>query len=119
MPELNAQIKDKRISLSFKATATPGNEQSMQQRQVNVLFWVTESKVMGVQAGEGPNYLHNHILRGHLNGIWGENYPLGTQLETTKDFPKKVLIPQNCELIAIVLDAQTKEFLNAAKVKLQ
>ncbi len=116
---LNAQIKDKRIALSFKSTPTPDHEQAMAQREVNVLFWVTENKVMGYQAGEGYNFVHNHILRGYLNTLWGERYTFGKQIETVKDFPEKVLQPQHCELIAIILDAKTLEFLDAVKVNLQ
>lgn len=91
---------------------------SINSRKLNVLFWITENNIIGYQANRSQNYVHNHILRGSLNGIWGETYILGNKLHLKKDLPYKVQNAANCDLIAIVLDAETKEFLDAVKVKL-
>ncbi|WP_420187946.1 Omp28 family outer membrane lipoprotein [Bacteroides pyogenes] len=116
--ELKAKVNARSVELSFKATAVKGKEGELGSRKLNVLFWVTENGLQGYQAGEGYDFIHNHILRGYLNGLWGEEYALNTKIDMQKGLPEKVLVPQNCELIAIVLDAETKEFLDAVKVKL-
>lgn len=115
---LQAKLILRNVELSFKAKAIKGKEGELGSRKLNVLFWVTENGLQSYQAGEGHDFIHNHILRGYLNGLWGQKYTLNSEIKIQKELPPKVIVPQNCDLIAIVLDAETKEFLDAVKVKL-
>ncbi|MDY5352462.1 MAG: Omp28-related outer membrane protein, partial [Bacteroides pyogenes] len=115
--DISARRQERSVEFSF--LSKPKNDtQAMNSRKLNVLFWITENNIIGYQANRSQNYVHNHILRGSLNGIWGETYILGNKLHLKKDLPYKVQNAANCDLIAIVLDAETKEFLDVVKVKL-
>ena len=85
---------------------------------LNVLFLVIENNVVGPQSRLGENYNHMHILRGALNGQWGEKYELGTKYIRSFALPAKVKNRSNCEVVAIVLKAEgDKEFIDAVKVE--
>ena len=102
--------------------------------EVNVLFWVIQNDMEGYQAGTSGTYTHQHVYRGSLNGDWGETYTVGSAHSKTYSLPmihyfdptltpkgiKKELVaqvkPDDCEIIAIILDAKTKVFLDAVKV---
>lgn len=118
--DISARRQERSVEFSF--LSKPKNDtqamSSINSRKLNVLFWITENNIIGYQANRSQNYVHNHILRGSLNGIWGETYILGNKLHLKKDLPYKVQNAANCDLIAIVLDAETKEFLDVVKVKL-
>ncbi len=116
--ELKASRKNRSVELSFKATTLQGKESELANRSLNVLFWITENNLKGFQTGKGTGFVHNHILRGYLNGLWGEQYTMDTTVTLTKELPEKVRSAEHCELIAIVLDANTTEFIDAVKVKL-
>lgn len=118
--ELQAKVNanTRSVDFSFKATAVKGKESEFGSRKLNVLFWVTENNLKGYQNGKGLDFIHNHILRGYLNDVWGEAYALNTRINMQKELPGKVRVPRNCELIAIVLDADTKEFLDVVKTAL-
>ncbi|MGR4837706.1 Omp28-related outer membrane protein [Bacteroides sp. 260] len=118
--ELQAKVNTntRNVEFSFKAAALKGKESELGSRKLNVLFWVTENNLKGYQNGKGLDFIHNHILRGYLNDVWGEAYALNTRIDMQKELPGKVRVPRNCELIAIVLDADTKEFLDVVKTAL-
>ncbi len=117
---LQAKAEGTNVTLSFTSKTTQAATETFRNRKLNLLFWVVENNVKGFQTyTEDPqNFIHNHILRGALNGFWGETYTPGSEVRMSKPLPSTVKEVKNCELIGIVLDADTKEFLDAVKVKL-
>jgi len=62
-----------------------------------------------------------HVLRGSMNGSWGEqiasNPAAGFALNKvyTADFEGKGWVPGHCSVIAFISDAETREVLHVAK----
>lgn len=73
-----------------------------------------------------PDYVHRHVLRGAVNGTWGEDVvPAGTAAESTfsvavSAFPLK---PEwnvtNCYLVAYVYQTSSKEVMQVAQQKIR
>lgn len=120
LSRLTATRTDRNISLSFSSQLVGEGVTAYAEKSLAVLFWVLEDGIKAYQANteEGNEFVHNHVLRGALNGTWGQTYSPGSHLQLRYTMPGKVLIPGNCELMAIILDADTKVFLDAVKVKL-
>lgn len=84
----------------------------------NITLYLTEDHVIDWQLNnqanppDVPNYDHRHVLRGALNGTWGEPFMgTGTQVGDTVSLtfshplppaPATVLDPDNCALVAYV-----------------
>lgn len=133
-------VEDYKVTLSFKSEnfASSAKKTIEGHDKLQVLFWVIQNNMRGFQSRIGDNYMHQHIYRGSLNGDWGQEYVLGETIQDTFSLPivtvpdysyqpvggekrrtKDVRVePKDCEVIAIVLDANTKVFLDAVKVKL-
>lgn len=84
-------------------------------------IWVTESNIIAPQIlpnGQINNtYVHNHVLRGAINGTWGESIDLiyekemvKTQISYRLDSAWK---PENCSIIAFVYRDDTKAVLQS------
>lgn len=108
--------------VSFDATITAKGEIS---GNVSVIYWLIEDGIVGTQNYEGTyvsDYVHNHVLRKSLNGLWGEN----TIVSVGNDYQKayKFTITeekwnmQNCSIVAVVIDSDTKEILTANQIEL-
>ncbi len=67
------------------------------------------------------HYLFMHMLRGSLNGSWGEGVATNPAAAATLnrtytcDFKGKGWVPGHCSVIAFISDAETREVLQAAK----
>ena len=94
-----------------------------------LIVCVTQNNIIAPQKNNDPevgpypidsNYVHNHVLRGSLNGDWGENLVtnavvgVGTTVvkEYSCDFPDE-WIPKDCNIVAFVYDDETKKVLQA------
>lgn len=91
---------------------------------------VTENGIVKPQLNNGvivPNYTHNHVLRGTLNGNYGvrltndglvakgDTYLKGYQVSLRdKDW-----VASNCSIVAYLIDMETKEIIQATEVKVQ
>lgn len=72
-------------------------------------------------------YVHNHVLRTGINGNYGEYISLGGILIKdyeylygySLDFSEKDWNPDNCSIIAILLDQQNKKVLQVEKTKVK
>ncbi len=90
---------------------------------------VTQNNIIAPQKNNNPEiaptpidttYVHNHVLRGTLNGTWGEDLvtnsvvSLGTSVvkEYSYQFPDE-WIPEDCNIVAFIYDDETKEVLQA------
>lgn len=73
------------------------------------------------------DYVHNHVLRAGINGNYGEHIsPEGLMSKDSSylygysiDFNGTDWMPENCSVIAILLDESSKEVLQVEKVKVK
>lgn len=108
------------LKISYISQNTDAGKGKFKDKKLNLMIWIVENNLKGYQThtSEKYDFIHNHILRGPINGLWGESYSLGTELSLNKKMAPNVLNPENCELIAILLEEDTKHFVDALKVKL-
>ncbi len=103
---------DKDISLNYIANKV--NNAELNGRELNILFWLVEDGLIGYQYAIGSDYIHNNVLRGPLgDSYFGEQYNLNTNFAKTYKLPSKIKNIKNCKIIAILVDANTHEFLDA------
>lgn len=73
------------------------------------------------------DYVHNHVLRAGINGNYGEHIsPEGLMSKDSSylygysiDFNGTDWVPENCSVIAILLDESSKEVLQVEKTKVK
>ena len=100
--------------------------------QFNLLVCITEDSLVAAQANNDPtigpvpidtNYVNNHVLRGAVNGAWGEllsdsdivtgfDYINTFQITLPADW-----VPKHCHVVAFVYDNQVKSLLQVAEEK--
>ncbi len=108
----NVETVEARYKVTATSTASPSN--------IKIQLWVIENDIEGIpQAGveNNSNYKHQHVLRGALNGTWGENIQLNQALHCKKVISKIDMI-ENCKVVAFVYDAKTMEVYEAKEVKI-
>jgi len=102
-------------------------------RKLSLVAYVIEDGIVGWQFDydsnpqEIGNYVHNHVLRTSLNGVFGENVKTdGSQLSAGDVFEKsysKVVKSdwniENCKVVVFVFDTDTKEILQAEVVDVE
>lgn len=114
----NADSKE----VSFEATISAKGDVAA---NTSVIYWLVEDGIVGTQNYYGTyinDYKHNHVLRKSLNGLWGEN----ATATVGNDFHKayKFAIAenkwnmQNCSIVAVIINSDTKEILTAGKIEL-
>ncbi len=103
--------------------------------QVNVCVFVTESGIISAQknnnesVGDVPDildYEHKHMLRGSMNGTWGE--PVSSEaIEVENTYTKNYTgfsiednwNPANMSIVAFIYDQTTQEVLQVEEVHVQ
>lgn len=96
----------------------------------NITIYLTEDSVVADQIDNTQtpshvhDYLHRHVLRGTVNGIWGEpiiavSASAGDSLSSAFDFtlPANVINAGHCSLIAYVYDVASNEILQVVERK--
>lgn len=94
-----------------------------------LIVCVTQDNIIAPQKNKNPevgptpidtNYVHNHVLRGSLNGSWGENIVTSTVVSAGTSITKEyshvfpdAWIPEDCHLVAFIYDEATKQVLQA------
>ena len=90
----------------------------------SLVMWLVESGMVGSQnthEGIVRDYVHNHALRECLNGLWGDALGVVTAKAVEKSYSVVVneeYVPENCAVVAVVVDTDTHEVLQAAEVAL-
>lgn len=101
-------------------------------RNLNLMVVLTESGVVSPQKNNkaeiGPvpiitDYVHNHILRGDINGL--EGTPVAVTDSSHPDVIEKTFNhtidgnfnAQNCTVVAFIYDVETQEILQAAELQ--
>lgn len=103
-------------------------------RNINLLVLITEDSIIqpqyNVKASIGPtpiiyDYVHNHVLRGTVNGNWGVSVRKAVSSvnePVIKSFGVKFtgfnvneMNPENCHVVAILFDIDSKEVLQVTE----
>lgn len=82
----------------------------------SVLVWIMENGIIGPQVSGSEtirDYTHNHVLRGALNGDWGEQ--LGSYFETEQEVKGSTSMTlsekwkaENCQIVVFVYQTSSK-----------
>ena len=94
---------------------------------VSLAVYFTEDSIIQWQKDgitDVPNYVHNHVLRGSLNGTYGES--LGVQsagTEITRSYSGTLTpsdaVAEHVHLVAILMKETTKEIIQVEEVELK
>jgi hypothetical protein len=91
----------------------------------SLVLCVTESHIIDWQTvgtGNISDYEHNHVLRGMLNGAWGESIGTITKDEITSySFPLSLesnWVKENCNVVAYIYNTSTKYIVQAEEIHL-
>ncbi|MDR1543533.1 MAG: Omp28 family outer membrane lipoprotein [Prevotellaceae bacterium] len=91
----------------------------------SLILLITESKLIGAQMNGGSvvsDYEHNHVLRDAINGVWGEPFSAPAKdnyIEKIAEYqPDSSWILQNCEIVGVIINTQTKEAITAVGMKI-
>ena len=120
--EVSTAFADSAISADIKLRS-----EVVTSRKLSLVAYVIEDGIVGWQFDyestpqEIGNYVHNHVLRTSLNGVFGEdvkadNAQLSAGDVIEKSYSKAVRSDwnvANCKVIAFVYDTDTKEILQA------
>lgn len=120
------------VTVHFKALPNDGMTPP---QDVQVLFLLVQSNMIAYQVNRSDSYSHQHVLRRGLNNqmidedwqrwTWGDKYSLGKEfsatykLEDARRTGSLPIVPKDCEVIALLLDAKTKRVLNATSASLK
>lgn len=135
-PKVNISIKNKTFTESTKTLAFTAEIDYLEAgfSDYHIVGWITEDGMVGTQTdnrktpSDVENYVFKHVLRGSINGTWGEqlsqtDVPLGAKI--SKDFSftfpaNRNWVPDSCDLIVYVhRHATTKEILQVVKTEVK
>lgn len=87
---------------------------------VSLQMWLVESNIVATQIGGGNDYVHNHVFRKGLNALWGDELGNVTaEMEKTYSFDiDSRYVVDNCSVVAVLINTETKEVLQVAEVAL-
>lgn len=98
----------------------------------NLTVYLLEDSVVDAQVDNRVSppdvldYMHRHVLRGNVNGTWGETVVTGSAaagdtVTVTHSYvlPANVLVPAKCSLVAYVYRLDNYEVLQAEERKIQ
>lgn len=97
-----------------------GNSENLP-KDLMLQVWVIEDGITGIPqegAEDKYNYVHNHVLRGSLNGVWGEVVTLDKEVSYTRSL-ENINDVQKCHLVAFVYDSNTMEVYEATSVNIK
>lgn len=111
---------DRNLTVDYKVTFSDDINESL-----SVAVWIVENNIPGTQMMPGgkknEDYIHNHVLRGSLNGTWGEN--IGRSFTSTSEVngTASMTIPdnwvaKNCEVVVIAFQDNDKYTQQAISV---
>ena len=91
-----------------------------------LILWLVEDGIVGYQNDGGTprnDYVHNHVLRTSINGLWGESISLSTAGTVDKTLSYEVKNDkwkiENCSVVGVVINTDTKEIITAGTAKVQ
>lgn len=96
---------------------------NFESKNTKLLIWLTEDNVIGYQVDrtdKKEDFVHNHLFRGALNGVWGENYEIGKVYTLNAQLPASVLNTAkenlaNLKIVAFVYNETNKSIIETIK----
>lgn len=86
--------------------------------KANLQVWITESNIVSFQKmpdnSVNARYVHNHVLRGAINGSWGETIALESGVEKSVTYHYAVpsaWVAENLSIVAFVYDSNSNEVI--------
>lgn len=90
-------------------------------------LWLIENRIIAPQFTKGASgvnleYEHNHVLRGAINGVWGEVVPeLNIENEFTTEITNNYTINpnfniNNCTIVGFLYNPGTKEIIQSQEI---
>lgn len=142
-PNTWGDIAAERLSEAAKVTITISNDFDTDNKELTtsinaefissttgnykVIVCVTQNNIIAPQKNNDVNigptpidsvYVHNHVLRGSLNGSWGEDLNTNGSVDIGTKFDKQYVhtfpadwIPTDCQVVAFVYNEESKEVL--------
>ncbi|MDR2824662.1 MAG: Omp28 family outer membrane lipoprotein [Prevotellaceae bacterium] len=123
----NYSEADKTFSVKseIKATDAPPHTLKLQ-------LWITESGIKYYQTNGTPSpqeYIHNHVLRDAINGVWGEDISIAkgeTKEMTSRIYdlnakewkPANSGKPENMHIVGFIYDSETMEVIDVKEIEL-
>lgn len=91
-------------------------------------LWLTENNIISPQKDGSKiisDYVHNHVLRDAVNGIWGEDiiynseigYPF-TMISSSYSLEEKDWVIENLSIVGFIYDTNTEEVLYVTEIPL-
>ena len=91
-------------------------------------LWILEDNIIKAQLtpeGDEEDYVHNHVLRGDINGVWGESLPKNSyaaqEIESMSFTGFQIgddWVMDELSIVAFVYDADSKKVIQIQKKKL-
>lgn len=92
-----------------------------------ITMWIVENHIIGTQVDNGKtvfDYEHNHVLRGSMNGIWGE--AIGDIFDSDSKVTGRVSytipedwVAENCDVVVFVFKDDNKEVEQATSISIK
>ena len=115
--EINRDSRELAISSTIMGIEETSN--------LSFLLWITEDNIVDCQmissATVDCEYVHNHVLRAVINGLWGENISIDKgEIETlnTTYIINEEWNPENLYIVGFVFDRTTKEVFQVQEHKI-
>ena len=113
----NFNVSDSLLNISTTVKKTNLTHQG----KISLQLWLIENNITAIQylpdGSRDKNYVHQHVLRDAVNGVWGEEitFDNGNPKIIKQDcsFQLKNWNVANCEIVAFVYDTQSYEILEA------
>ncbi len=98
------KIEGDNLKVRFKSS----DKKEHQYQSLKLLYWLIEDGIEAYQSQQGYNYVHNHVFRDAPLGLWGENYKLGTSLESSFNFTTNVDNKENVQLVCMLINSSAR-----------
>lgn len=114
-----------KLKVNTKTTFLEDYDQPVQLSLLLIEDNIIKPQQVGTHVEE--EYVHNHVLRAGINGTYGEYISPGGMVTSYEDyyygysidFTDHDWVPENCSVVAILLDATSREVLQVEKTKVK
>ncbi|MCC8145594.1 MAG: Omp28 family outer membrane lipoprotein [Bacteroidales bacterium] len=122
--ELSVNYSEEDNSFTVESIITPLSKPT----DIKLQLWITESNIESPQKDGSniiPNYIHNHVLRDAVNGIWGEDISeigeIGVPFSMTSisySLEGKNWKSENLNIVGFIFDKNTEAVLYVTEIPL-
>lgn len=113
-----ADVTKKEYEIKVKTRLRSNRRDFVQGKTIDILFWALENNIVALQDDNGSwTYpAHKNIFRGSINGTWGKEYQIGSELHVSLPIPQGVSVVENTEVIVLFLDHDTRTILDSERL---